>query len=214
MALQNNLQYNVLDVKEAKEGCKNPMNTAEFWWMVVLKRKSNRFLIQTYIPTTLIVVVSWASLLIPPTSYPGRTGLLAGLVLCLINILLNVLSRSPYEGGPDQLTCWLVICIVMVGITFMEYCVVLFFLRHKRRQVEEMNRKVLEIKNDKNDEKNDTVTKDVTDIMDKISLFVIPCLFILTAIIYFAMAVKSTSPDANVVKEAKSRFEKACLRLW
>ena len=214
MALQNNLQYNVLDVKKAEEGCKNPMNTAEFWWMVALKRKSNRFLIQTYIPTTLIVVVSWASLLIPPTSYPGRTGLLAGLVLCLINILLNVLSRSPYEGGPDQLTRWLVICIIMVGITFMEYCVVLFFLRHRKKQVEEMNRKVLEIKNDKNGENNDTVTKDVTDIMDKISLFVIPCLFILIAIIYFAMAVKSTSPDANVVKEAKSRFEKACLRLW
>ena len=144
MPLRNNLQYKVLDVQEAKEGCKNPMNTAEFWWMVVLKRKSTRFLIQTYIPTTLIVVVSWASLLIPPTSYPGRTGLLAGLVLCLINILLNVLTRSPYKGGPDQLSMWLVICISMVGVTFMEYCVVLFYMRHRKKQVDQMNQKLLE----------------------------------------------------------------------
>ena len=212
--IEGNLEYTILNVLAVNEECKNPLNVAEFWWKVEMRRKLKPYLIQTYIPTTMVVMVSWASFLIPFDSYPGRAGLLAGLVLCLINILLNVLTRSPYKGGPDQLSMWLVICICMVGVTFMEYCVVLFYMRHRKKQVDQMNQKLLEKRNSAEDDGDKKQKKTANDMLDGISLIVVPILFMLVALIYFFASYKFESVDAGVAREAKSRFKEMCSKLW
>ena len=174
-----------------------------------MERKLRPFGIQTFVPTTMIVVVSWASFFIPPTSYPGRTGLLVGLVLCLINILLGTLSRTPHQGGADLLSVWLIICIVMVGVAFMEYLVVLFCMRYKKKQVENMNKKISENQDTEDDQK-----KDVKDILDRSSMLVVPILFIIVVLTYFLSSVKFNSPDPDVQMKAKSRFEESCRNIW
>lgn len=131
---QRKLQYYDLNVKGAKETYQNKLNVAEFWWKIELKRRLRPILIQIFIPTSLLVMVSWASFVIPADSFPGRFGLLVGLVLCLINILLNVLSNSPNIEGVNLLAAWMVLCIVMVVIAFVEYSIILFCMRYKKRR--------------------------------------------------------------------------------
>ena len=167
------------------------------------------FGIQTFIPTIMIVSVSWASFFIPPDSYPGRTGLLVGLVLCLINILLSTLTHSPYQGGPDQLSVWVVICIFMVGVAFMEYLVVLFCMRYRKQQVENINKKISENRGSEDNEK-----KNATDILDRCSMVGVPILFMIVVLSYFLSSVKFQSPDPDVLMESKLRFEKLCSSVW
>ena len=40
-----------------------------------LKRQVNYHVVQTYIPSTVFVVVAWLSLFVPPESVPGRVGM-------------------------------------------------------------------------------------------------------------------------------------------
>ena len=72
--------------------------------------------VQTYIPTTIIVLVSWLSFLIPPDAYPGRMGMLVVLVLVIINIMLKVIETSPKVSGICGLTLWTMICLIMVRL--------------------------------------------------------------------------------------------------
>merc|ERR1712227_347981 len=50
-----------------------------FVWAVLMKRKLTRVVAQVFIPTSIIVVLSWFSFLIPPDAYPGRVGILVTL---------------------------------------------------------------------------------------------------------------------------------------
>ena len=210
---QRQLPYTILSIGEANEDCKNPLNIAEFWWKIELRRNLKPFMIQTYLPTTLIVLVSWITFLIPFDSYPGRAGLLAGLFLCLINILLSVLSNSPNEGGINNLAAWLVICIFMVGIAFLEYFLVLFCMRYRKKQVAQMNKNISEIRKGEGDD-NGNEKRQVNDIIDFYSLMSVPIIFAITFIVYFLVCVKFDSPDPAVVLEAKTRFEAMCSNLW
>ena len=79
-------------------------------------------LVQTYIPTIIIVVVSWLSFLVPPAAYPGRMGMLVILILVLINILLRAIEMSPMKSGICGLVSWTIICLVMViWIKYVKY---------------------------------------------------------------------------------------------
>ena len=73
-------------------------------------------LLQTYIPTTIIVAVSWLSFLIPPEAHPGRMGMLVVLVLVIINIMLKIIETSPLRSGICGLTIWTIICLIMVRL--------------------------------------------------------------------------------------------------
>ena len=77
--------------------------------------------VQTYIPTTIIVLVSWLSFLIPPDAYPGRMGMLVVLVLVIINIMLKVIETSPKVSGICGLTLWTMICLIMVRLIKFQY---------------------------------------------------------------------------------------------
>ena len=69
--------------------------------------------IETFIPTSTMVVVSWFSFLIPPESFPGRVAVLVTLLLVLINCMLKILDYSPVVGS-CALSEWTLICLCMV----------------------------------------------------------------------------------------------------
>ena len=210
---KSNLQYDVINVSKVEGECKNPLNVAEYWLKVELRRKLTPFVIQTYAPTAAIVMVSWISFLIPFDSYPGRAGLLAGLVLCLINMLLNTLARSPYKGGPDQLSCWLVICIMLVGTVFAEYFLVLFCIRHRKKQVQNLNQKLMDQRNTKEDEGKGEI-KSANEILDRYSLLAAPIIFMIVALANFFVSFKFDSPDPDVIINSKEKFKTMCSGLW
>ena len=87
-----------------------------------------KHIIQSYLPTTIVVIISWLSFMIPPASFPGRSGLLSLLILCIMNIMLNIIGQSPLISGICGLTIWCIICLFMVtsfrikhNLSFLKY---------------------------------------------------------------------------------------------
>ena len=78
-------------------------------------RQLVKHIFQTYLPTFIIVFVSWLSFLVPPAAYPGRMGMLVVLILVIINILLKVVEMSPRPSGICGLTLWTIICLITVS---------------------------------------------------------------------------------------------------
>ena len=74
----------------------NPTESAEesyFTINVKMQRILSPFLFQYYVPCIAIVIVSQISFIIPPTSIPGRIGLVTTQFLTLTNIFINAMVR-------------------------------------------------------------------------------------------------------------------------
>ena len=97
----------------------------------VLKRDIGYFLIQTYIPSILIVILSWVSFWINPESTPARVSL----------GLLTVLSMSTHSAGAratlpkvsyiKAIDVWMSVCQIFVFSSLIEFAFVNVYSRHK-----------------------------------------------------------------------------------
>lgn len=82
-----------------------------------------------YLPSTLFVITSWVSFLIPPEVVPGRMALLVTLFLVLINIFNNVTAITPNTEGMTAISSWMLgnnIFEIIVPETLISACI--FFL--------------------------------------------------------------------------------------
>merc|ERR1712013_919637 len=102
-------------------------------FQVRLQRKQMQFLVQVYLPSFMFVIVSWVSFLIKPEVVPGRMGLLVTLFLVLINIFNSVRAQAPISSRLNAIDLYLVVCIFLVFGALMEYAVILFLLKKKRK---------------------------------------------------------------------------------
>ena len=60
-----------------------------------MRRIFQPFLMRSYLPSAIFVVVSWVSFTIDPTVVPGRMALLVTLLLMLINISNSISQFIP-----------------------------------------------------------------------------------------------------------------------
>lgn len=91
---------------------------------ILLRRKLSYHLIQTYLPSTLFIIVSWLSFLVPPESVPGR------MALCMTTLLTLTAMFSAVRYS--ALTCLflekhntlptLTICTLNMGNNSMHIC--------------------------------------------------------------------------------------------
>ncbi len=63
---------------------------------IALSRRAFGYIHSYYIPSGLLVIVSWTSFLIPPEIVAGRMAMLVTLFLCLINMFLSTIK---YDVG-------------------------------------------------------------------------------------------------------------------
>ncbi|CAG7832575.1 unnamed protein product [Allacma fusca] len=92
---------------------------------VLLRRKLSYHLIQTYLPSALFIIVSWLSFLIPPESVPGRMACCMTTLLTLTAMFAAVRQNTPNVSYVKALDIWMVVCIIFVFLTLVEYTVVL-----------------------------------------------------------------------------------------
>jgi hypothetical protein len=93
--------------------------------VIALERKSYQFVLQFYLPSILIVILSWLAFWIDlDTSSPSR--LLTGILSFLALILLDaVVGHSPFTVDyKTALDCWVIACYVFVFGTLVQYAVV------------------------------------------------------------------------------------------
>ena len=66
------------------------------------------------------------SFIIPPEIVPGRAGVLVTVMLVLVNLFLNITSKSPNTDSLTAISCWMIGCILFVALALMEYAIILF----------------------------------------------------------------------------------------
>jgi len=98
---------------------------------MVLNRKVAHYMITYYLPSSLFVVVSWASFLIPSDDIQGRMALLITLFLVLVNIFNAITTNSPKADGLNALQAWVIACIFFIFGALFEYSVILLRMKIK-----------------------------------------------------------------------------------
>ena len=117
-----------------------------------LRRSLKPFVINIYMPTALLVMVSFIGFLIPAEMIPGRMALIVTTFLMLINIenthrdegpkvraqdtFMNNWKKLPIQAkAVTALGIWLLICISFVTMTLFEYAVLLKIRFNRARNV-------------------------------------------------------------------------------
>ena len=87
---------------------------------MVLDRHASTYIFMYYLPSGLLVVVSWISFLIPVNVIPGRMILLVTAFLVLVNIFNTLTADTPKAEGPTAIVAWMFACILFVFGAFIE----------------------------------------------------------------------------------------------
>ena len=93
-----------------------------------IERNYAKYVLSYYLPSFLIVILSWVSFAIPPEVIPGRMTLLITLVLVLVNKFGTVIEKRP-RTNVTVLDIWMIGCLIFVSGALMAYAVLLLHQR-------------------------------------------------------------------------------------
>ena len=96
---------------------------------ITLTRVLSYHLIQTYIPSSLFVILGWLSLFIPQSSVPGRVGMGMTTILTLTAMFNGVRQNVPRVSYVSYLDIWMVMCVIFVNCSMFEFVVVTFMTK-------------------------------------------------------------------------------------
>ncbi|XP_048838591.1 glycine receptor subunit alpha-4-like isoform X2 [Brienomyrus brachyistius] len=141
-------------LKEEKDlgYCTKHYNTGKFTCIEVkfhLERQMGYYLIQMYIPSLLIVILSWVSFWINMDAAPARVGLGITTVLTMTTQSSGSRASLPKVSYVKAIDIWMAVCLLFVFAALLEYAAVNFVSRqHKelirlkkrqrRRRIEEL----------------------------------------------------------------------------
>ncbi|NXH15507.1 GLRA4 protein, partial [Bucco capensis] len=124
--------------------CTKYYNTGKFTCIEVkfhLERQMGYYLIQMYIPSLLIVILSWVSFWINMDAAPARVGLGITTVLTMTTQSAGSRASLPKVSYVKAIDIWMAVCLLFVFAALLEYAAVNFvsrqhkeFLRLRRRQ--------------------------------------------------------------------------------
>lgn len=98
-----------------------------------LRRKVGFFVLQTYIPSMLIVMLSWVGFWINKNSEPARVALGVTTVLTMTTQLSSSVSNTMRVSYPKALDVWYSACMVFVFGALLEYAFVNVFTRSEKK---------------------------------------------------------------------------------
>ncbi|XP_030055435.1 glycine receptor subunit alpha-2 isoform X2 [Microcaecilia unicolor] len=136
-------QFILKDEKELGY-CTKHYNTGKFTCIEVkfhLERQMGYYLIQMYIPSLLIVILSWVSFWINMDAAPARVALGITTVLTMTTQSSGSRASLPKVSYVKAIDIWMAVCLLFVFAALLEYAAVNFvsrqhkeFLRLRRRQ--------------------------------------------------------------------------------
>ncbi|GLH00247.1 Glutamate-gated chloride channel, partial [Gryllus bimaculatus] len=110
--------------------------------LITMSRELRSYLLESYLPSSLFVIMSWGSFIVIPDMVPGRMVLLVTTLLSLVTMFDTVRNNSPSALELKCIEVWLISCTLFVFFALLEYFVVLFgirydkYWRHKKRDLE------------------------------------------------------------------------------
>ena len=99
-----------------------------------LRRKIGSFVMRSYIPSILIVMLSWVGFWINKNSDPARVSL--GVTTVLTMTTLAATARQISVSYLKALDVWYAACLFLVFAALIEYALVNVFVRGEKRQSE------------------------------------------------------------------------------
>ena len=127
--IQFNCKVEPLNVMKYRFFTPDPVSTVGF--RLELERKYSKHILSYYLPSLLIVLLSWVSFVIPPKAIPGRMALLITLILVLVNMFGTVIDKRPPTNS-TVLDIWMIGCLLFVFGSLMAYAALLL---HRRFQI-------------------------------------------------------------------------------
>ncbi|XP_028036799.1 gamma-aminobutyric acid receptor subunit delta-like isoform X2 [Bombyx mandarina] len=99
---------------------------------IILSRELRSYLLESYLPSSLFVIISWGSFCVIPEIVPGRMVLLVTTLLSLVTMFDTVSTNSPDALELKCIEVWLISCTIFVFLALLEYFVVLFGIRYDK----------------------------------------------------------------------------------
>lgn len=96
---------------------------------LVLRRKLSYHVVQTYIPSTIYLTVSWLALFVPPQSIAERLAMAMTIMLTLTAMFASERQNVPRVSYVTYLDVWMLGCIFFVLMELVEFTLVLRLLK-------------------------------------------------------------------------------------
>ncbi|XP_007433624.1 glycine receptor subunit alpha-4 [Python bivittatus] len=115
--------------------CTKSYNTGQFTCIEVkfhLERQMGYYLIQMYIPSLLIVILSWVSFWINMDAAPARVGLGITTVLTMTTQSAGSRASLPKVSYVKAIDIWMAVCLLFVFAALLEYAAVNFVSRQHK----------------------------------------------------------------------------------
>ena len=104
----------------------------------VFRRRRQYFVFRIYIPSILIVMVSWSTFWISQAAVPARAGICITTILTLITMLGVVNNNMPKVSYIKAIDLYLLVSFIFVFASLVEYIIVLNFndcyIRKKKKE--------------------------------------------------------------------------------
>lgn len=105
-----------------------------------LRRDIGFYMIQTYVPSVLVVILSWVSFWISTDAVPARISLGVLTVLTMTTQSTGIASSLPRVSYVKAIDVWMSTCLVFVFTALVEFAVVNVMSRKERRSIAINNR--------------------------------------------------------------------------
>ena len=99
-----------------------------------LDRDVGYYIIQTYLPSVLVVVLSWVAFWIDPAAVPARVTFGVFTTLILSTMSSSVRSTLPRVSYVKAIDVWMSVCMFFVFTALIEYAIVNVVLRQKAKR--------------------------------------------------------------------------------
>ncbi|XP_042904324.1 glycine receptor subunit alphaZ1 isoform X2 [Parasteatoda tepidariorum] len=206
LVVSEDVELPQLDIVESNtEDCTLEYSTGNFTCLAVvfnLKRRLGYHLFHTYVPTTLIVVMSWISFWIRPEAIPARVTLGVTSLLTLATQNTQSQSSLPPVSYVKAIDVWMSSCTVFVFMSLMEFAVVNHYMGYtgssklmRGYSVDELDKLLLQRKNGINVRGNSFSSPprtpntccevDIALAIDRFSRFFFPFSFFILNLIYW-----------------------------
>ncbi|ESO06183.1 hypothetical protein HELRODRAFT_188291 [Helobdella robusta] len=98
-----------------------------------LNRRLRAYMLTTYLPSFLVVLLSWLSFWIDPESTPARTSLSILTILTVTTQSSSLMRNTPTGSFTKAIDVWMATCLVFVFAAFIEYSIVNTLSRKKKK---------------------------------------------------------------------------------
>ena len=89
-----------------------------------MERLYGYFILQTYVPSVLIVILSWVSFWVKMDAVPARISLGVTTVLTMATQLSGSKASIPRVSYPKAIDVWMSMCMMVVFLSLVEYAFV------------------------------------------------------------------------------------------